>query len=214
MRALRHYLQWRFFRAGMMTSPGAECGGFVDLDGDGRADLQVICSPLLMGDVDRQPPPGHGLTINTQTVRPRSRGVVRLRSPKAEDPIAFQGNYLSAPEDVTTLIRGVRLARRLLQAPSLRAVVTRPLVLGSHEDPTDSAIEDYVREYAKTVFHPAGTCRMGTDAMSVVDPRLAVRGIEHLHVGDASVMPALPSGNTNATTVMIAERCAEYLRRS
>ena len=212
LNAVRHYLQWRFFRTGMLTSNVGECGGFVDLDGDGRADLQFITSPLLMGDVDREPPPGHGLTINPQMVRPRSRGVVRLRSPRIDDPILFEGNYLQAQEDVDTLVKGVKLARRMMRAPSLAAILTKEILPGPEDDIPDRVLEDFVRQYAKTVFHPVGTCRMGSDAGAVVDTRLAVRGLENLIVGDASVMPTVNSGNTNAATVMIAERCAEFVR--
>ena len=108
---------------------------------------------------------------------------------------------------------GVRLARRILRAPSLQAVVSEELEPASGDDPGDGALEAYVRKRAKTVYHPSGTCRMGTDREAVVDPELRVHGIARLRICDASVMPALPSGNTNAPVVMIAERCAEFMLR-
>lgn len=213
LNAVRHYLQWRLTRTGVLTSNVGECGGFVDLDGDGRADLQIIASPLLMGDVDREPPPGHGFTINPQTVRPKSRGKVRLRSSKAAEPVALQGNYLQEQADVDVLVEGVKLARKMLRAPSLATISTGEVLPSAEESVSDAVLEDYVRSFAKTVYHPVGTCRMGTDERAVVDSRLKVRGVENLFVGDASIMPTLVTGNTNAPTVMIAERCAEFLRR-
>ncbi len=214
LRAIRNYLQWRLFRTGPLTSNGAECGGFVDTNGDGRADLQLICSPLLMGDVDRAPLPGHGITLNAQYLRPKSRGMVRLRSPNDHDPIMFHANYLSEQQDVDTLVSGVKLARKLLRAPSLAAIVSAELKPGPQDNISDSAIEDHVRTYAMTVYHPVGTCRMGSDDRSVVTPELAVRGLENFYIGDSSVMPSIPSGNTNATTVVIGERCAEFIMNS
>lgn len=212
LNAVRHYLRWRFTRTGLLTSNVGECGGFVDLDGDGRADLQFIASPLLMGDVDREPPPGHGFTINPQTVRPKSRGEVRLRSTKSQDQVILQANFLQDQEDVNVLVKGVKLARRMLRAPSLAAISTGEVLPGGQDDIPDHVLEQYVRSVAKTVYHPVGTCRMGMDASAVVDNRLRVRGLENLFVGDASVMPALVTGNTNAPAIMIAERCAEFMR--
>jgi choline dehydrogenase-like flavoprotein len=99
----------------------------------------------------------------------------------------------------------------MMRAPSLAAVLTKELMPGSKAEIPDRVIEDFVRQYAKTVYHPVGTCRMGSDVHPVVGPRLAARGLENLHIGDASIMPTLISGNTNATTVMIAERCADFI---
>lgn len=211
--ALRHGVQWLTTRTGLLTSNVVECGGFADTAGEGRADVQFHVLPALVGDVDREPIAGHGLTINPCFLRPRSRGSVTLSSADPMAPIVFDGHYLEAQADVDTLVRGVRLARRILRAPSLQAVVSGELEPASGDDPGDEALEAYVRRRAKTVYHPSGTCRMGVDGGAVVDPELRVHGIARLRVCDASVMPVLPSGNTNAPVVMIAERCAEFVLR-
>lgn len=210
-RAVWHGLRWFGSRTGLLASNVVECGGFVDSAGEGRPDLQFHVLPVLVGDVDREPHAGHGLSINPCFLRPRSRGSVGLSSADPMAPIRFDGGYLGAREDVQTLMRGVRLARRILRAPSMQRVVSAEIEPAAAEAIDAAALEAYVRQRAKTVYHPAGTCRMGDDAGAVVDPRLRVRGVDGLRIADASVMPALPSGNTNAATVMIAERCAQFL---
>ena len=144
-------------------------------------------------------------------MRPASRGTVRLRSADPLAPIRFDGGYLSAQADVDTLVRGLKLARRILRAPALAKLVSEELAPSGDEAVSDAALTDYVRQRAKTVYHPAGTCRMGSDAMAVVDPQLRVHGLQGLRVCDASVMPCIVSGNTNAPTIMIAERCADFM---
>ena len=210
-RALWHGLRWVTARRGLLSSNVVECGGFADTAGSGRPDVQFHVLPVLVGDVDREPPAGHGLTINPCYLRPRSRGRVGLASPDPMAPIRFDGGYLSAIEDVHTLMRGVQLARRILRAPALQRLVEAEIEPAAAEAIDDAALEAYVRRRAKTVYHPSGTCRMGSDAQAVVDPQLRVRGLAGLRVADASVMPTLPSGNTNAPTIMIAERCAQFL---
>ncbi len=208
--AFMHGLQWKLFRTGLLTSNVVESGGFVDTSGGGRPDIQFHVLPTLVGDVGRDPLPGHGLSINPCFLRPASRGSVRLASADPEAPATFDGGYLSAPEDVATLMRGVKLARRILRAPSLARIVSEELAPEAEEDVSDAVIEAHVRSHAKTVYHPAGTCRMGgdNDAGAVLTPELAVRGITGLRVADASAFPLLVSGNTNAPVVMLAERCA------
>jgi len=211
LRALSHGAQWLAFRSGLLTSNVVECGGFADTDGSGRADVQFHVLPTLVGDVGRDPPPGHGLTINPCFLQPRSRGSVRLRSPDPAAPIVFDGAYLRAQADVDTLVRGVKLARRILRAPSLQALVSEEIAPAAAADAPDAVLEAHVRATAKTVYHPSCTCRMGSDDGAVVDPLLRVRGIGRLRVCDASVMPTIVRGNTNAPTIMIAERCADFM---
>jgi choline dehydrogenase-like flavoprotein len=211
--ALRHGAQWVMFRSGLMTSNVVESGGFVDFDGDGRADVQFHVLPVLVGDVDRAPPAVHGITLNPCLLAPRSRGELRLRS---KDPLALpwlDAGALVDPEDVRLLREGVRLARRILGAPSLAALVSHELEPDASLAGDDDAIIDArVRRYAKTVYHPGGTCKMGVDPMAVVDTRLRVHGVQGLRVADVSIMPVIPRGNTNAGTIMIAERAADFMR--
>jgi choline dehydrogenase-like flavoprotein len=209
--AIRHGLQYLLSRAGLLTSNIVESGAFVDTLGTGRPDIQLHMTPTLVGDIDRKPPEGHGITINPCILRPTSRGTVRLRSRNPADPVVLKANNLTTRDDVDTLLRGIKLSRRILRAPSLAKVVAREIAPSEAEQTTDEVLEAHMRRVAKTVYHPSGTCRMGVDALAVTDPHLRVHGVPRLRVADASVMPTLISGNTNAPTVMIAERCADFL---
>lgn len=209
--ALKHGIQWKLFRSGLLTSNVVESGLFADTSGSGRPDIQFHVIPTLMGDVDREPIEGHGISLNPCFLRPKSRGSVRLRSANPEDTMQFDSGALSEQEDVDTLVRGVRLARKILRAPELAKVIDHELKPSTQEDISDAEIEAHVRSHAKTVYHPAGTCRMGSDADAVVSPTLEVNGIKGVRIADASIMPTLVSGNTNAPVIMIAERCAEFV---
>ncbi|MDQ3672120.1 MAG: GMC oxidoreductase [Actinomycetota bacterium] len=135
-----------------------------------------------------------------------------LRSSDPLDLPAIDPRYLSDPggEDLGTLLQGLRLARRVLAQPPLAGYVTSELLPGADAQ-SDETLVAHLRATSQTLYHPAGTCRMGTDPRTVVDPKLRVRGIEGLRVVDASVMPRLPTGHTNWPTVMIAERAAEII---
>jgi choline dehydrogenase len=209
--ALKHGVQWELFKTGLLTSNVVESGGFVDTAGTGRPDVQFHVLPVLVGDVDRPMPEVHGISIDPCFLRPKSRGRVRAISANAMDQAQFDGGFLSVQEDVDTLVRGLKLARRIMRMPSLRKVVAEELYPSSNEHLPDSELEQFVRQYAKTVYHPVGTCRMGSDPMAVVDSQLRVHGVGRLRVCDASVMPTICSGNTNAPTIMIAERGAEFM---
>lgn len=207
-RAASNALQYLFGRGGLLASNVVETGGFIDTSGCGRPDVQFHVTPALVGDATRQPMEGHGVSINPCILRPVSRGKVTLRSGEPQDPIRLIGNNLTAPEDVDTLLRGVKLGRAILAAPSMQALGFSELSPG---DIPDAEMVSYIRSLAKTVYHPAGTCRMGSDPLAVVDDQLRVKGIPRLRVADASIMPTLVSGNTNAPCIMIAERCADFI---
>lgn len=211
LRAMRHGMEYKLFRTGILSSTIVETGAFADTDGDGRADVQFHVLPVLSADAGQVPIEGHGITLNPSFLRPLSRGRIRLRSSHPEDPILLDTGYLSERADVETLMRGVRLARRILRQPAMQALISAELLPSPHENIDDAALEAHVRSHAKTVYHPSGTCKMGADEMAVVGPDLRVHGVEGLRVCDASVMPSLISGNTNAPTIMIAERCADFI---
>jgi choline dehydrogenase len=143
-------------------------------------------------------------------VRPASRGQITLRSADPADAPVIQPNYLGDPEDLAATVAGIRAFRRILGAAPLAGRVLRELVPGPAAE-SDAALEDYVRRDASSVFHPAGSCRMGSDAMAVVDSRLRLHGIARLRVVDASIMPVVTSGNTNAPTIMIGEKGADMI---
>lgn len=212
LNAVRNGLQWLMFRSGLLTSNVAEACLFADSDGDGRADLQIHSFPVFVPDHERAPPEGHGLTIGACDVRPHSRGELRLAGPDLSHPAKLFSNALSDDRDVASLVRGLRLSRQLARAAAFAGLLGDELVLDAALDAPDSVLADYVRNYTKTVYHPVGTCAMGTGANAVVGPDLAVHGVEGLRVVDASVMPSIPSGNTNAPTIMIAEKAADILR--
>ena len=129
-----------------------------------------------------------------------------LQSPDPKKAPLIDPNFLSDPRDGETLLKGIRMLRRVLDAPALAAFRDREVHLTGEED--DAALMAHIRARADTIYHPIGTCKMGADAMAVVDPELKVRGMENLRVVDASVMPTLIGGNTNAPTIMIAEKAA------
>jgi choline dehydrogenase-like flavoprotein len=213
LKAVKHFLQWYFFRTGLVTSNVVEAGGFFDLDGDGRCDTQIAFLPILRGELNQPMPAIHGLSVQPCLIRPKSRGEVRLKSKDPSAPPLFKGNYLADPDDVAHLVRGTKLARKMLKAPSLARVLIGEYLPGEDVPDADAPLGEFVRHYAKTVFHPAGTCRMGADAEAVVDPKLKFKGIENLRIADASIMPTVTSGNTNAPTIMIAERAADFIAR-
>lgn len=214
LRALRHGLEYVMFKRGILSSNLIETGGFVDTNGSGRPDVQFHVIPVLSGDVDKPPPAMHGVSVNPCVLRPASRGSVRLRSRNGADPIVLNANVLSAREDMDTLIRGVKLGRKIFRAPAFANILEQELTPGGPDDLPDAAIEDHIRTVAKTVYHPAGTCKMGTDDMAVVDTQLRVRGVPRLRIADASIMPVVTSGNTNAPSIMIGERCADFVLRA
>lgn len=210
-KALCNGLQWQLLRSGLLTSNVVESGGFACTDGGSRPDIQFHVLPVLVGDVEREPLPGHGISINPCLLRPKSRGAVSLSSADVRAPLRFVSGALSHEDDVAGLLRGVKLARRILRAPSLQQVISDELLPSPAAQASDALLIEHIRSHAKTVYHPVGTCRMGSDADAVVNPRLQVNGVEGLRICDASIMPSIISGNTNAPVIMIAERCADFI---
>ncbi|OYX02463.1 MAG: GMC family oxidoreductase, partial [Rhizobiales bacterium 32-66-8] len=213
LKAAGHMLRYLLARQGLLTSNVVESGGFADTTGSGQPDIQFHVLPTLIGFADREAEPGHGISIGPCFLRPRSRGFVKLRSNKPDDSAHLVTNSFSDVEDLETLVRGVQLSIRILQAPALAGLVKRRVLPkpGIENDP--KALRDYIRQTCKTVFHPAGTARMGRpdDRTAVVGADLKVHGIDGLRVCDASVMPTLVSGNTNAPVMMIAARAASFM---
>jgi choline dehydrogenase-like flavoprotein len=207
-------LRWLRHRDGPGSSNIAEAGGFVRsrLATDDRCDLQFHFVPALLDDHGRHRLPGYGYTLHACHLHPRSRGQLRLRSADPAQPIAIHANYLSdaAGHDLATLIEGARVARDILNQPAFDACRGRPIFPESAIR-TDAEYTDFIRRKAETVYHPVGTCRMGKDDHAVVDSELRVRGVHGLRVVDAAIMPALPSGNTNAPTIMLAERASALI---
>jgi choline dehydrogenase-like flavoprotein len=195
---------------GIFTSNIAEAGAFLTTDGGAVPDLQGFFLPYCLTEspIEAPQPYCHGITFAFYVTRPASRGRIALASADPLDQPLIDPAYLSAPEDLPKLVAGIRQARRMLRADPLGGLLGPELGPGDGVD-SDEAIAAYVRDRASgTVFHPVGTCKMGTDALGVVDAALRVHGVEGLRVVDASVMPTLVGGNTNAPTIMIAEKAA------
>ncbi|MBE9064970.1 GMC family oxidoreductase, partial [cf. Phormidesmis sp. LEGE 11477] len=152
-----------------------------------------------------------GCTLNAYLVRPKSRGEVTLRSADPNDEPVIDPKFLSDPEDLTKTIESVRLGRDIMQQAALKDQLKSEHFPGVNIQ-SYSELENFVREEARTGYHPVGTCRMGTDDRSVVDTQLRVRGVDGLRIADNSVMPRIISGNTNATAIMIGERAADFLK--
>lgn len=200
--------------SGVGSSNIAEAGAFVRsrFAPDARPDIQLHFVPAMLDDHGRRRLQGDGYTVHACFLRPRSRGRIRLMSARAGDKPMIEANYLSDAEgfDLKMMVEGAKLSRDLLAQPAFDAFRGAP-IFPARDDLDDAELEAFVRAKAETIYHPVGTCRMGSDALSVVDPQLRVRGVEGLRVIDASVMPTLIGGNTNAPTMMIAERTADLI---
>lgn len=217
LRLLRELVRYRRERTGMLTSNFAEAGAFVksrpDLD---EPDLQLHFVVGMADDHLRTLHHGHGYSCHVCVLRPRSRGMVRLASADPRRAPRIDPGYLSDPADLDDMVAGVRVVRRILAQPALACFRGEALYPAALRDGIgrgdDGAIRALIRQRADTIYHPVGTCRMGVDAGAVVDPQLRVRGVQSLRVVDASIMPTLIGGNTNAAAIMIGERAHDLIR--
>lgn len=205
---------WLMHRRGPATSNIAEAGGFVrsSVAPDARPDLQLHFVPVQLDDHGRNRLDGDGYTVHACVLRPKSRGRLRLASASAGDKVLIEANYLSDPDgsDLRSMIESVRISRDILAQAAFDPYRSDERFPGAQAK-SDADITAFIRAKAETIYHPIGTCRMGSDDAAVVDPQLRVRGVSGLRVVDASVMPSLMSGNTNAPTNMIAERTADLI---
>jgi choline dehydrogenase-like flavoprotein len=214
VRLLKGIVQWRRERSGMLTTNFAEAGGFIrSRPEESRPDLQLHFVIAKLVDHGRKTVFGHGFSCHVCLLRPSSRGSLKLAS---ADPMAaplIDPNFLAERDDTERLVRGFKIMRRILQQPALAGFGGRESAVSAQAQ-SDEQIEQFVRNHADTIYHPAGTCRMGPGPMDVVDAQLRVKGMQGLRVVDASIMPRLVSGNTNAPTIAIAEKAAEMIRQA
>jgi choline dehydrogenase len=206
-------LRYAWSRSGPGVSNVAEAGGFARSvrAPDARSDLQFHFVPAQLDDHGRNRLPGHGYTVHVCVLRPRSRGYIDVTSGSTANPPRIHARYLTDSRDLESLVEGVRLSRKILASPAFDAY--RGLEIFPGPDALDDAdIAAAIRRKAETIYHPVGTCRAGSDGHSVVDNELRVHGFAGLRVVDASVMPTLIGGNTNAPTIMIAEKAADMIR--
>ncbi|MCU0969041.1 MAG: choline dehydrogenase [Rubrivivax sp.] len=205
-------LQWLLARSGPLAVGINQGGCFMRvLPESATPDIQFHVATLSADMAGGQVHPFSGFTLSVCQLRPSSRGHVRIRSADPLEPPEMQPLYLSTDLDRRTAVAAMRAARAVAAAPAMRTYVRREVKPGPGTD-GDEALLEFCRDHGATIFHPSGTCRMGRDAMAVVDERLRVHGVQGLRVVDCSVMPTLVSGNTNAAAVMIAEKAVDLIR--
>ncbi len=212
VRMVQTGLQYLLSRKGPLTIAAAQAGLFART----RRELETpdVQFATVIFSADRPAEGLHkfsGFSVVVYQLRPESRGELKLKSPDPAVPPAMHPNYLATETDRRTIVDGLKLGRRLLSAPEMRHFIAGEYIPGDHVQ-TDDEFLEYAKQYGGTVFHPTSTCKMGSDEMAVVNDRLKVHGMEGLRVVDASIMPAVVSGNTNAATIMIAEKAADMVR--
>ena len=210
--SLLNFAQWLLLKRGPLTSNVAEAGAFIRTrEGLAAPDLQLLFGPAYYVNHGLARHEEHAFGFGPTLVMPESRGNITLRSPNPLDSPAIRANYLSTEADIRVILEGVRLSRKLAHTKALEPYTGEELYPGAHVKTDEDAVH-FIRAEAQTLYHPVGTCKMGTDSLAVVDPRLRVHGIEQLRVVDASIMPRIPAGNTNAPTIMIAEKASDFIR--
>jgi len=207
----RYLAEWLLRRSGPLTSTVAEAFAFVRTrPGLPAPDLQYHFAPAYFVDHGAEEFEGHAMTLGPVLITPKSRGRLTLRSADPSDKPRILTNSLAEPEDVAAMLEGMRIARELAGTEPLRSVVKREIFPGVGDGVGD--LEEDLRRRVELLYHPVGTCRMGTDDDAVVDEHLRVRGVEGLRVADASIMPLITGGNTNAPVIMIGERAADLVK--
>ena len=210
--SLGNFLRYLVFKRGPLVSNVAEAGIFWRTRAGLREpDLQLLFGPAYYVNHGLTPRKEHCFGFGPTGVTPESRGSISLKSANPLDPPAIRANYVSTPADMRVIVEGVKLSRQLAHAKAFEPYRGAELHPGSAVQ-SDQEIADFVRAEAQTIYHPMGTCKMGSDSTAVVDGSLRVHGIDGLRVADASVMPRIPCGNTNAPTIMIAEKAADLIR--
>ena len=211
-RAIKGVFEWRRRRSGMLTTNFAEAGGFIKSSPDQPLpDLQLHFVIGKLVNHGRTTVFGHGYSCHVCLLRPRSRGSVRLASKDPGAAPLIDPNFLSDRDDVERMIRGFKLTRAILKQPALAGHGGKELAV-SADATSDAQIEAFIRDHADTIYHPVGSCRMGHGPLDVVDSQLRVHGLQGLRVVDASIMPSVIGGNTNAPVIMIAEKAADMIK--
>ncbi|EKU55063.1 putative alcohol dehydrogenase [Acinetobacter sp. WC-323] len=205
--------RYRKERRGLLTTNYAECGGFLksrpELD---KPNLQLHFVIAVVDNHARTMHMGHGISCHVCLLNPRARGSVKLSGKHVDDPLLIDFKFLEDEQDLQDLVDGYKVTQKLMQAPALQDKIKEDMFTANVK--TDDEIREVLRQRVDTVYHPVGSCKMGVDEMAVVDPELKVYGVEGLRVIDASIMPTVVNGNTNAPTVMIAEKAVDMIRQT
>ena len=205
--------QWFSKRSGVLTSNFAESHAFINvLDNSPAPDIQLEFVIGLVDDHSRKVHLGHGYSIHSSIMRPKSRGTITLADNNPRSAPLIDPNYLSHPDDLTVMLAGLKKTLAIMQSPAfdnIRGKMVYPLDINN-----DEQLIEFIRQTADTEYHPVGTCKMGQDSMAVVDTNLRVHGMSNLRVVDASIMPSIITGNTNAPVIAIAEKAADLIKRA
>ncbi|MEO7108647.1 MAG: GMC family oxidoreductase N-terminal domain-containing protein [Rhodoferax sp.] len=210
---LKAVFEWRKKRTGILTSSVSETQGFISTEGNtAHPDIQLAMCVGIIDDHTRKQHLGHGYTLHVTLMRPKSRGSVTLASANPTDAPRIDPAFLQDPDDLARLIKGTQLGYDIMEAPALNGYRGKMLYPIERNNPAQ--IEQFLRNNSDTEYHPVGTCKMGpaADPMAVVDAELRVHGLQSLRVVDASIMPNLTTGNTNAPTIMIGEKAADLIK--
>ena len=218
VQAIKGIFEWRKHRTGMLTTNFAEAGGFIKTSPDEPTpDLQFHFVVGKLVDHGRKPTFGHGYSSHVCLMRPKSRGRVTLASANPLAAPLIDPNFLADPDDMRRMVQGFKQMRTILSQPALAGYRGQELAITANAQ-TDAEIETVIRSYGDTIYHPVGTCRMGpldgpqANTLNVVDSELRVHGIQNLRVVDASIMPRIVAGNTNAPVIMVAEKAADMIK--
>ncbi|QIO04704.1 GMC family oxidoreductase [Acinetobacter shaoyimingii] len=210
------FKQWRRYqkeRRGLLTTNFAECGGFLKSSPEQTLpNLQLHFVVALVDDHARKMHMGHGISCHVCLLNPKSRGTIKITGSKIDDPLLIDPNFYGDDWDIEEMVKGFKLTQQLMQSQSFKEIVSEDIFTAKVQ--SDNEIREILRARSDTVYHPVGSCKMGIDSMAVVDPELRVDGIQGLRVVDASIMPTVVNGNTNAPVVMIAEKAVDMIRQS
>jgi choline dehydrogenase len=206
-------INYLVFKKGMLTSNVGEAGAFIKMEiAAPNPDIQIIFGPVYYLNHGFTKMDGHGFTIGAVLLNPQSAGAISLRSADPMQAPIIHPNYFAVESDLEVMTAGVKFCRRIAQAKAFGAYCGAERIPGAQAQ-SDEEIKAGIRNNVETLYHPVGTCKMGNDAMAVVNSKLQVRGVERLRVADAAIMPLIVSGNTNAPTIMIAEKAADIIKK-
>ena len=209
---LKQIGRYRKERRGLLTTNFAECGGFIKSSPEQKLpNLQLHFVIALVDNHARTLHTGHGISCHVCLLNPKSRGTIKISGSSMDDPLLIDPNFYGEESDLEEMVKGFKLTQTLMQSEAFKSMIKEDLFTANVH--TDEEIRQVLRDRSDTVYHPVGSCKMGVDDMAVVDPRLRVYGIQNLRVVDASIMPKVVNGNTNAPAIMIAEKAVDMINQ-
>lgn len=208
---MKDIARYRKERRGLISTNYAECGGFLKTKPElAIPNVQLHFVIAVVDNHARTLHTGHGISCHVCLLNPRSRGSIKLSGPSMDDPLLIDFKFLEDPQDLEDMVEGFKLTKKLMDAQAFAPIIAKDMFTADVQ--SDDDIREILRQRVDTVYHPVGSCKMGVDDMAVVDPQLKVYGVDGLRVVDASIMPSVVNGNTNAPTIMIAEKAVEMIR--